>query len=183
VNDQDKTSLKAACLQAATTLIAARDHLKGAVDIDESVGLAAELYCRITAMNCRKAGHIGRFMPAEQLRPHRILGINEQHRRKSRHDDCALGLGHPADGYRECDRRKGSRASRSSSARCPTTDNITHSDRCRGDEATARRPQPLSCRGGAAAAGDCTRPDRDAGFMSGLRPLGKRGGAGIGLAS
>ena len=56
MNDQDKTSLKAACLQAATTLIAARDHMKGAVDIDECVGLAAELYCRVTAMNWQESG-------------------------------------------------------------------------------------------------------------------------------
>jgi hypothetical protein len=52
VTNEEKTSLKAACLQAATTLIAARDSLKGAVDVDECVKLAAELYCRVTAMGC-----------------------------------------------------------------------------------------------------------------------------------
>jgi hypothetical protein len=46
VTNEEKTSLKAACLQAATTLIAARDSMKGAVDLDECVKLAAELYCR-----------------------------------------------------------------------------------------------------------------------------------------
>jgi hypothetical protein len=51
VTNEDKTSLKAACLQAATTLIAARDSMKGAVDVDECVKLAAELYCRLTVMN------------------------------------------------------------------------------------------------------------------------------------
>ena len=49
MTNEEKTSLKAACLQAATTLIAARDSLKGAVDVDECVQLAAVLYCRVTA--------------------------------------------------------------------------------------------------------------------------------------
>ena len=49
MTNEEKTSLKAACLQAATTLIAARDSLKGAVDVDECVQPAAELYCRVTA--------------------------------------------------------------------------------------------------------------------------------------
>jgi hypothetical protein len=51
VTNEEKTSLKAACLQAATTLIAARDSVKGAVDIDECVKLAAELYYRLTVMS------------------------------------------------------------------------------------------------------------------------------------
>jgi hypothetical protein len=51
VTNEEKTSLKAACLQAATTLIAARDSVKGVVDVDECVKLAAELYCRLTVMN------------------------------------------------------------------------------------------------------------------------------------
>ena len=50
MTNEEKTSLKAACLQAATTLIAARDATKGAVDLDECVKLAAELYCRVTVM-------------------------------------------------------------------------------------------------------------------------------------
>jgi len=50
MTNEEKTSLKAACLQAATTLIAARDSVKGAVDVDECVTLAAELYCRVTAV-------------------------------------------------------------------------------------------------------------------------------------
>jgi hypothetical protein len=68
MTNEEKTSLKAACLQAATTLIAARDTIKGAVDVDECVKLAAELYCRVTAMNWRpdstsgeavRVGHLG----------------------------------------------------------------------------------------------------------------------------
>jgi hypothetical protein len=51
VTNEEKTSPKAACLQAATTLIAARDSMKGAVDVDECVKLAAELYCRLSTMN------------------------------------------------------------------------------------------------------------------------------------
>jgi hypothetical protein len=37
-------------------LIAARDSVKGAVDVDECVKLAAELYWRVTAMNWRQEG-------------------------------------------------------------------------------------------------------------------------------
>jgi hypothetical protein len=53
--NEEKTSLKAACLQAATTLIAARDCGKGAVDVEECIKLAAELYCRLTAVNWRES--------------------------------------------------------------------------------------------------------------------------------
>jgi hypothetical protein len=38
-------------LQAATTLIAARDSVRGVVDVDECAKLAAELYCRVTVMH------------------------------------------------------------------------------------------------------------------------------------
>jgi hypothetical protein len=55
VTNEEKTSLKAACLQAATTLIAARDSIKGAVDVDECVRLAAELYCRVTTTNWQES--------------------------------------------------------------------------------------------------------------------------------
>jgi hypothetical protein len=54
VTNEEKTSLKAACLQAATTLIAARDSRKGAVDLDECVKLATELYCRVSTTNWQK---------------------------------------------------------------------------------------------------------------------------------
>lgn len=55
MTNEEKTSLKAACLQAATTLIAALDSMKGAVDLDECVELAAELYCRVTTTNWQKS--------------------------------------------------------------------------------------------------------------------------------
>jgi hypothetical protein len=57
MSNEEKTSLKAACVQAATTLIAARDSVKGTVDIDECVKLAAELYCRLTVMNWEQREH------------------------------------------------------------------------------------------------------------------------------
>ena len=55
MTNEEKTSLKAACLQAATTLIAARDSIKGMVDVDECVKLAAELYSRVTAMQWQES--------------------------------------------------------------------------------------------------------------------------------
>jgi len=55
VTNEEKTSLKAACLQAATTLIAARDSVKGALDLDECVKLAAELYCRVSTTNWQES--------------------------------------------------------------------------------------------------------------------------------
>ena len=57
MTNEEKTSLKAACLQAATTLIAARDSVKGVVDVDECVKLAAELYCRLTVMKWEPREH------------------------------------------------------------------------------------------------------------------------------
>jgi hypothetical protein len=55
MTNEEKTSLKAACLQAATTVIAARDSIKGMVDVDECVKLAAELYCRVTVMHWQES--------------------------------------------------------------------------------------------------------------------------------
>ena len=57
MTNEEKTSLKAACLQAATTLIAARDAVKGVVDVDECLKLAAELYRRFTVMNWEQREH------------------------------------------------------------------------------------------------------------------------------
>ena len=57
MTNEEKTSLKAACLQAATTLIAARDSVKGSVDVEECVKLAAELYCRLTVMKWEQQEH------------------------------------------------------------------------------------------------------------------------------
>ena len=62
MTNEEKTSRKAACLHAATTLSAARDSGKGAVDVDECLQLAAELYCRVSAVawqekNATEPGH------------------------------------------------------------------------------------------------------------------------------
>ena len=57
MTNEEKTSLKAACLHAATTLVAARDCGKGVVDVDECIKLAAELYCRLTAMKWEQRAH------------------------------------------------------------------------------------------------------------------------------
>jgi hypothetical protein len=59
MTNEEKTTLKAACLQAATTLLAARDATRGAVNLDECVKLAAELYCRVTAINWQPGRHVG----------------------------------------------------------------------------------------------------------------------------
>jgi hypothetical protein len=64
VTNEEKTSLKAACLQAATTLIAARDSMKGAVDLDECVKLAAELYAASRRQTGRRARRMKPFAPA-----------------------------------------------------------------------------------------------------------------------
>jgi hypothetical protein len=66
VTNEEKTSLKAACLQAATTLIAARDSVKGVVDVDECVRLAAELYCRLTTMRWEQREHVAKTIHAAQ---------------------------------------------------------------------------------------------------------------------
>jgi hypothetical protein len=66
VTNEEKTSLKAACLQAATTLIAARDSVKGVVDVDECVRLAAELYCRLTTMRWEQREHVTETIHAAQ---------------------------------------------------------------------------------------------------------------------
>jgi hypothetical protein len=58
MTNEEKTSLKAACLQAATTLVAARDAAKGVVDLDECVKLAAELYYRVTVLNWQLGEHV-----------------------------------------------------------------------------------------------------------------------------
>lgn len=44
---EEKRAMKAACLQAAATLIAARDSGKGQIDVEECVRLAALLYVRV----------------------------------------------------------------------------------------------------------------------------------------
>jgi hypothetical protein len=44
---EEKRAMKAACVQAAATLIAARDSSKGQIDVEECITLAALLYVRV----------------------------------------------------------------------------------------------------------------------------------------
>jgi hypothetical protein len=44
---EEKRAMKAACVQAAATLIAARDSGKGQIDVEECITLAALLYVRV----------------------------------------------------------------------------------------------------------------------------------------
>ena len=44
---EEKPAMKAACVQAAATLIAARDSGKGQIDVEECITLAALIYVLI----------------------------------------------------------------------------------------------------------------------------------------
>jgi hypothetical protein len=44
---EEKHVMKSACMQAAATLIAARDCGKGQIDVEECIRLAALLYVRV----------------------------------------------------------------------------------------------------------------------------------------
>lgn len=50
----EKSAMKAACIQAAATLIAARDSGRGHVDVEECVTLAALIYVRVVASDWRE---------------------------------------------------------------------------------------------------------------------------------
>jgi hypothetical protein len=50
----EKRSMKAACVQAAATLIAARDSGKGQIDVDECITLAALIYVRVVTIDWRE---------------------------------------------------------------------------------------------------------------------------------
>ena len=50
----EKHAMKAACVQAAATLIAARDSGKGQIDVEECITLAALLYVRVVATDWRE---------------------------------------------------------------------------------------------------------------------------------
>jgi len=50
----EKRAMKPACIQAAATLIAARDAGKGQIDIDECVRLAAIIYVRVATADWRE---------------------------------------------------------------------------------------------------------------------------------
>jgi hypothetical protein len=51
VTAEEKSAMKAACVQAAATLIAARGGGKGHIDVEECIRLAALIYVRIVASN------------------------------------------------------------------------------------------------------------------------------------
>jgi hypothetical protein len=54
VTIEEKRAMKAACVQAAATLIAARDSSKGHIDVEECVKLAALLYVRVVTTDWRE---------------------------------------------------------------------------------------------------------------------------------
>jgi hypothetical protein len=51
---KEKSAMKAACVQAAATLIAARDSGKGQIDVEECVTLAALIYVRVATTDWRE---------------------------------------------------------------------------------------------------------------------------------
>jgi hypothetical protein len=54
VTAEEKSAMKAACVQAAATLIAARDSGKGQIDVDECVTLAAFIYVKVVTTDWRE---------------------------------------------------------------------------------------------------------------------------------
>jgi len=52
---EEKPAMKAACMQAAATLIAARDSGKDQIDVEGCVKLAALLYVRVVTTDWREA--------------------------------------------------------------------------------------------------------------------------------
>ena len=51
---EEKSTMKAACVQAAATLIAARNSGKGQIDVEECITLAALIYVRVVTANWRE---------------------------------------------------------------------------------------------------------------------------------
>jgi hypothetical protein len=51
---EEKSSMKAACVQAAATLIAARNSGKGQIDVEECITLAALIYVRVVTTDWRE---------------------------------------------------------------------------------------------------------------------------------
>ena len=51
---EEKRAMKAACVQAAATLIAARDRGNSQVDVEECIRLAALLYVRVVTADWRE---------------------------------------------------------------------------------------------------------------------------------
>jgi hypothetical protein len=55
MTEEEKRGMKAACVQAAATLIAARDSSKpGGIDLNECANLAALLYVRMVAVDWKE---------------------------------------------------------------------------------------------------------------------------------
>jgi hypothetical protein len=52
---EEKSTMKAACVQAAATLIAARDTGKIQIDVEECITLAALIYVRVVTADWRDA--------------------------------------------------------------------------------------------------------------------------------
>jgi hypothetical protein len=52
---EEKRAMKAACVQAAATLIAARDSGKVGIDVEECITLAALLYVRVVTVDWRES--------------------------------------------------------------------------------------------------------------------------------
>jgi hypothetical protein len=53
MTDEEKRAMKPACVQAAATLIAARDRGKDQIDVDECITLAAVIYVRVVTTDWR----------------------------------------------------------------------------------------------------------------------------------
>ena len=51
---EERSTMKAACVQAAATLIAARDTGKGRIDVEECITLAALIFVRVVASDWRE---------------------------------------------------------------------------------------------------------------------------------
>jgi hypothetical protein len=51
---EEKSAMKAACVQAAATLIAARDSGKSQLNVEECVTLAALIYVRVVTTDWRE---------------------------------------------------------------------------------------------------------------------------------
>lgn len=51
---EEKRAMKAACVQAAATLIAARNNGKGQIDVEECIKLATLLYVRVITADWRE---------------------------------------------------------------------------------------------------------------------------------
>lgn len=51
---EEKSAMKAACVQAAATLIAARNSGKGQIDVEECITLAALIYVRVVTTDWRE---------------------------------------------------------------------------------------------------------------------------------